>query len=420
MTSNPNKQLAAATEPADAISFRQLKLFESIGRLNSVRQASEECNLSQPAVTQALAKLEQRVGATLVERRASGSYLNGAGQIFLQRVQRFFTQTEQALIGLGVPGGISGAKAIANRLSRSQIRCLIAIVDHTGFAKAAEMLALSPASLQRATRDLEGNLRRSLFHRSAVGMLVGPQGSEFGRRMKLALQEIDWGIREIEAARGGFVTELSIGGMPFGGSILIASALNAFVRAYPQVNVEVAIENAPAMLRSLRSGGVDMVVGLLPQAPGREFNCDAFAQTPFSVVGRPHHPLLRKGKVTIDDLLGYDWVVGTEGSSRRACFEKLFHGQCKPRAPISTCALPGLHNLLAGSDRLTLMTSYELNQDHAGLAEIPCQSIDLVPTMGITMRTGWLPTSMHRDFIEIVRRQSVMDADKPVLREVFA
>ncbi len=419
MTHNSYDELATASEPADAISFRQLKLFESIGRLKSVRQASEECNLSQPAVTQALAKLEQRVGATLVERRASGSYLNEAGKIFLQRTQRFFAQTEQALIELGVPGGVSGAKAIANRLSRSQIRCLIAIVDHASFAKAAEMLGLSPASLQRATRDLEGNLRKSLFHRSAVGMLVGPQGSEFGRRMKLALQEIDWGIREIEAARGGFDTELSIGGMPFGGSILLASALDGFVRAYPQVKVRVTIENAPAVLRSLRCGGVDLVVGLLPQVSDEELTSEAFAQTPFSVVGRPHHPLLRQGKVTIDDLLGYDWVVGTHGSSRRACFDKLFHGQRKPRFPIATCALPGLPNLLAGSDRLTLMTSYELNQENAGLAEIPFAAIDFVPTIGVTMRTDWLPTKLHRDFIEIVRHQSVVGTELPVLSNVM-
>lgn len=412
MTQTPDR------ETADAISFRQLKLFESIGRLNSVRKASEECNLSQPAVTQALAKLEQRVGAVLVERRASGSYLNDAGKIFLQRTQRFFDQTEQALIDLGVPGGVSGAKAIANRLSRAQIRCLVAIVDHLGFAKAADALGLSHASLQRATRDLEGNLRKSLFHRSAAGMLVGEQGNEFGRRMKLALQEIDWGIREIEAVGGGFATELSIGGMPFGGSILLAAALDDFIQAYPQVDVTVTIENAPSMYRSLRSGNVDLVVGLLPAVQDAELVCEAFVQTPYSVVGRPDHPLLRKGRVTIDDLLGYDWVVGTHGSSRRACFETLFASQRKPRAPIATCALPGLRTLLADSDRLTLMTSYELEQEHGGLAEIAFGAIDFVPTIGITMRAGWLPTKMHRDFIEIVRRKTTSRARAPLLKVV--
>ncbi len=74
-----SKQDSAAR--AAAISFRQLRLFAAIGDLKSVRRASEECSLSQPAVTQALAKLEEQIGSVLVDRRASGSYLNELGDL---------------------------------------------------------------------------------------------------------------------------------------------------------------------------------------------------------------------------------------------------------------------------------------------------------------------------------------------------
>ena len=47
---------------AISVSLRHLKLFESVARLSSVRRASEECHLSQPAVTQAIAKLEEQIG----------------------------------------------------------------------------------------------------------------------------------------------------------------------------------------------------------------------------------------------------------------------------------------------------------------------------------------------------------------------
>jgi len=100
---------------AKGISFRQLKLFEAVGRLNSVRRGSEECNLSQPAVTQALAKLEAQVGEGLLERRASGSYLTDAGSILHRRVARMFDQIEKALLDLDIPGGRDGARAVANR-----------------------------------------------------------------------------------------------------------------------------------------------------------------------------------------------------------------------------------------------------------------------------------------------------------------
>src|ERR1700730_3860545 len=70
---------------AVSVSLRHLKLFESVARLSSVRRASEECHLSQPAVTQALAKLEAQIGVGLLERGASGSHLNELGAIFQRR-----------------------------------------------------------------------------------------------------------------------------------------------------------------------------------------------------------------------------------------------------------------------------------------------------------------------------------------------
>src|ERR1700704_1685086 len=88
---------------AVSISLRHLKLFESVARLSSVRRASEECHLSQPAVTQAIAKLEEQIGVSLLERGASGSYLNERGAIFRRRTERLFPQIEQALVELGVP-----------------------------------------------------------------------------------------------------------------------------------------------------------------------------------------------------------------------------------------------------------------------------------------------------------------------------
>ena len=50
-----------AARGAVSVSLRHLKLFESVARLSSVRRASEECHLSQPAVTQAIAKLEEQI-----------------------------------------------------------------------------------------------------------------------------------------------------------------------------------------------------------------------------------------------------------------------------------------------------------------------------------------------------------------------
>jgi DNA-binding transcriptional LysR family regulator len=402
---------------AASLSFRQLKLFESVGRLNSVRKASEECNLSQPAVTQSLAKLEQQIGVALLERRASGSYLNELGEIFHRRTTRLFALIERALIDLGVPGGESAAPVIARRISRSQARSLIAIVDGGSFAQAATALGLSQASLQRAARDLESNVKKSLYYRTAAGVMVTPQGIEFGRKIKLAAQEIEWGIKEIETARGNFASQITIGALPFGGSVLLASVLDEFVTTHRNADVKIINEGASEMLNRLRAGDVDFVIGIVQETLGDDLANEALGETPYNIVARRGHKLLRQGKVTVADLLDHEWVVATEGSSRRACFDRLFTGQA-PKASIATCSLPVIRHLLARSDRLTLMTSYELLHEDGTLAPLSFGPIDRPPSIGITMRADWLPTQLHRDFIELLRRHVAGNAVRPLLREV--
>ncbi|MFC0406975.1 LysR family transcriptional regulator [Roseomonas elaeocarpi] len=398
-------------ERASAISFRQLRLFTMVGDLRSARRASEECGLSQPAVTQALSKFEQQVGARLIDRRASGSYLNELGSIFHARAVRCFAQIEQALAESGAAASREAARSVSNRLTRTQLRVLIGVVEHGSFERAAEALDLSVSSLHRAARGLESNLRVSLFYRTAAGMLVSPAGAVFGRRMKLALQEIELGIDEVEVAGGGTSRPIVIGAMPFGGSVLLASALDNLLALHPRADIRIINDTAPAMGRSLRDGNVDLVVGLLHEREeDEEVVALPLAPTPYSVVARRGHALMRRGKVELADLAGCDWVVGTRGSSRRACFEQMFPHGAKPRTQIETCALTVLHHLLRSSDRLTLMTSYELEHSDDALRAIPFGPISPVPSIGITMRAGWLPTRLHADFIEIVRTKAAAAA----------
>lgn len=397
MTSND------AAARAGAISLRQLRLFEAIGDLKSVRRASEECSLSQPAVTQALAKLEDQIGCMLVDRCASGSFLNELGGIFHARVKRFFAQTEEAVMTSGAANAPAAARAIVNRLTRSQLRTLTSTIEQGSFDDAAATLGISAASLQRAARDLEGNLRVPLFYRTAAGMLVTPQGAEFGRRAKLALQEIVWGLEEIDEARGGANRQIVIGAMPFGGSVLLASVLDDFLRLHPQADVRIMSDSAAELTKSLRAGDVDFMIGLLPETGMEDLQSEALAQTPYSVVVRRGHPLIQKGRVGIDDLVACDWIVGETGSSRRRCYEGLFAGRDGPQAQIATCATPVIRLLLERSDRVTLMTTFELQYAEGSLRALPYGPIMPVPSIGITMRAAWLPTRLHTDFIELLR-----------------
>lgn len=265
--------------------------------------------------------------------------------------------------------------------------------------------SLSQASLQRAAHELERNLQCTLFHRTSDGLMVTHAGAQFGRSLQLAMQEIEWGISEIEAALGSFKSRISIGALPSGGSVLLSSVLEEFIADYPQVEVRIINENAAAMMKTLRDGAVDFVIGLAQQNLPPDLAVELLARTPYAIAARRGHELLQKDKVTAEDLLKYDWVVGLNGSCRRACFEGLFAKIGRPRAQITSSTLGVTRQLLEYSNRLTLMTSFELQHETSMLVPLPFTPLEPVASMGVTMRANWNRTALHDHFIELLRRR---------------
>lgn len=386
-------------------SIRHLRLFESVAQLQGVRRASEECHLSQPAVTQAIAKLEEQLGVQLLLRCASGSYLNEFGVIFHARTQRFFAQVEQALLELGVPSSPFPLARVASRITRSQIRSLMAIVENGTFAHAARVLEVSQTSLQRAARDLERTLRTPLYIQTAAGIMATPGAAEFARRFKVAQREIDLGVDEVEAARGEVGGEIVIGALLLAGSAVLASVISELVATYPTANIRILNGNAEDILRYLRNGDVDVVIGLLRNPGSTDLAHQVLAETPYVVVGRHDHPLMRRERLTLEDLAGYEWVIGTPGANRRIHFDNMFAGRAKPVSRIATCSLPIIRPLLSQSDRLTLLTTFELLHQEDLLAAIPFGPIKPVPSIGLTMRQNWLPTQLQTQVIDLIRQR---------------
>jgi DNA-binding transcriptional LysR family regulator len=387
-------------------SIRHLKVFENVGQLRGVRRASEECHLSQPAVSQAIAKLEQHVGAVLLHRCASGSYLNEFGVIFHRRTQRFFVQLEQALLELGVPASPTPVGRLAARISWPQLRTLVAIVENGSFAHAARALSTSQISLQRSARDLERALRVPLYEQTASGIVATPAAADFANKIKLAQREIDLGVQEVAAALGDNGGEIVIGAMLLAGSVVLATVVNDFASVYPNAHIRILNGNTEEMIRCLRTGDVDFVIGLLREAQADGLVQKAFVQTPYVICGREGHPLSNKQHVTLDELAEFDWVIGTVGASRRLRFESLFAGRRGPNARIETCSLPTVRLLLRSSDRLTMLTSYELMHEDDTLVAVPFGPIEPAPSLGLIMRENWLPTQLQTAFIDLVQKRT--------------
>lgn len=162
----------------DVPSLRQLRAFEAVARCQGISRAAKEISLSQPGVSQAIRELEAQLNARLFERRHSGCYGTELGLILLPRVRRLLDHLASALRAFdsGTPqDGRQNANAIIKKLTRPQLRSLIAISENESFDAAARSLNISEPSLHRAARGLERELRRTLYRRTARGVTTTHQ-----------------------------------------------------------------------------------------------------------------------------------------------------------------------------------------------------------------------------------------------------
>lgn len=108
------------------VTFRQLRVFESVARHLSFSRAAEELHLTQPAVSMQVRQLEESVGLALTEQIGKKIHLTAAGAelaLHARLISQQLAGAEEALAALkGLRGGrlaigvVSTAKYFAPRL----------------------------------------------------------------------------------------------------------------------------------------------------------------------------------------------------------------------------------------------------------------------------------------------------------------
>lgn len=101
-----------------AINFdlNDLLAFRAVAELGNFRRAAEAVHISQPAFSRRIEKLEQALGAKLLERTTRRVSLTAVGRDFARKVQQLLDELDTTLLGIR---GIA-----ATRLSEVTIACV--------------------------------------------------------------------------------------------------------------------------------------------------------------------------------------------------------------------------------------------------------------------------------------------------------
>jgi LysR family transcriptional regulator of gallate degradation len=380
-----------------ALNIRHLGAVAAIVKGGSISKAARAVNLTQPAITQGIAKLERQLGLPLFERRPGGMLPTEAATLLAARA-------EAALRLIG------NAHATA-----AQIRAFVALARGGSYAAAAAETGLAEASLHRAVADLSLVMGNRLVDRRGRGVALTRRGIVVARHFSLALTELRSGIAELAALQGREVDRIMIGAMPLSRARLLPNAVAAFHGAHPQVDIAIAEGSHVELVGPLRDGEIDMMVGALRDpSPGDDLRqMPLFADRPV-IIARPDHPLVGRDPLGPADLTGFPWIVPGEGTPLRDLWRRMFAatGVDAPHVPIESGSVMTVRQLLIGSDFLTLLSPDQVAMElRAGwLVKIADAPGELSRMIGVTTRADWRPTPMQDRFLDELWEQAKMVA----------
>ena len=390
------------------LNLRHLDALLVTARAGSISAAAQTVNLSQPALAQAIGKIERLLGKRLFDRQPNGVAPTIAGRVMMIRIERASRYLMRGVRLVRRSARTTSVAHIERRLTMAQLRALIAVESTSSYALAAESTGLSQPAVHRAVRDLQQLLGTALLVR--VGRAVRPTdaASRFVRFARLMLSELRAGIDEIGALDASDAGRVTLGTLPMARAIFLPELLARFTTANPAASVEVVEAPYAELLATLRQGDIDLLIGAQrdPVLASDVVQEGLFDDEPV-IVGRTGHPLRDRNPLALTDLLSFPWVIPSHGVPMRGNWEGMFRHQGiePPRLRIECGSVLITRGLMLKGDWLTLMSRDQfLFEREAGvLTEISAPGAELRRRIALTRRSDWRPTPLQAGFVDLAR-----------------
>jgi len=396
--------------------IRHLRAFREVARHRGISAAADKVYLSQPAITQAIAKLETMLGVTLFDRLTDGMQVTEAGAMFLIRIKRMLDE-----LSLGVDEAIrqqgsrsaKGFTRFDRLITAAQLRALIALAEARNFTIAARNSGISQPSIHRAARDLERLAGFSLFRTASHGIELSDAAERLARRAKLAAVELQQAKFEIAAFRGKDSTRITVGSMPLARSYILPWAINHLLASRSGIQIRTIEGPYSELLRGLRYGDSDFLIGALRHPPAAEDVVqEPLFDDPLAIVVRAGHPLDRPDKIGLEQTLAYPWIAPPKTTPAGSYLNNVLRIPERETTPVRvvTSSLVLVRQLLLGGDYVTIISLHQIRDDleQGRLITLPIDLANNTRPIGLTFRQGWQPTPTQARFLDLIRQTARM------------
>ncbi len=208
----------------------------------------------------------------------------------------------------------------------------VAVAEYGSMRGAARHLGVTQPALTKAIRRLEDETGVILLHRRARGVTLTAYGQALLRHAGSVRASLRDAREELSALRIGMAGHVRVGAGPAWHRAVLPEAIAAFRAERPLVRIQLLGGLDESLKAQLRAGVLDFVLAALPDAP--QFDPDlvrkALLTDEYRVVAARHHPLRRRNKIALADLIEFPWILPSAATYLAERLRVLFRAQGLP------------------------------------------------------------------------------------------
>jgi DNA-binding transcriptional LysR family regulator len=281
---------------------------------------------------------------------------------------------------------------IGRRLRLKDLHTLQTVAEVGSMAKASERLALSQPAISKAIADMEHTLGAVLLHRSSRGVELTPCGHLLVARARVIFDEVRQGLTDIEHMSDPTRGVVRIGTTePV--TVVVSEIISRMARQYPRIVYHVVVSDTDTLGRELRARTLDVLLTRwVPPLVADDLAAEVLFMSPLGVMAERRHPLLRRRKLRLADLMEEQWALSPPDSFLGRIVADLFRRRRLPLPPtvVTTISIYMRLNLLANGHFLTVLPLTMLRH-RANRAWLRALDVDLSDSSGpiasITLKT---------------------------------
>jgi DNA-binding transcriptional LysR family regulator len=307
---------------------------------------------------------------------------------------------------------------IARKFRLRHIELIAELYDSRSILKASRRLNLTQPTVTKALQDVEATLAVTLFKRSNRGLEPTAYGEIFAGHAKIVLAQLRHAAEEIDSLRAGYSGKVTVGTLLAASASILPDAIALLKKDRPGVAISIVVGTYDVLLPSLLAGDLDMVLGRMPeQGRSRALVYEDFYSEPICLVVRRGHPLMRKRRLGLRDLVNEAWLLPLPETTLRRQIERAFvdAGAPLPRNVIESVSILTNRVLLRKSDCIGVMPYHVALDDveHQLLAILPVKLKSIESPVGAILRAPGRLAPAASALLECLR---VAARDVPIAR----